>query len=162
MSTIICLIIIGLIVYKCGGYRWLMNNFRLADQEEIIEGAVADQGRIVNQAETIRAQININSQGIREDYYKPPKLPRKEMEWQAENIIGLRRGDPNSVKYMTDEMLMDIIESFREDMLAKNDRKKLELIARNYLTMRGVKTDTWTICREAKDSELLDIICEFY
>lgn len=145
MSTIICLIIIGLIVYKCGGYRWLMNNFRLDDQEE-----------------TIEERININSQGIREDYYKPPKLPRKEMEWQAENIIGLRRGDPNSVKYMTDEMLMDIIESFREDMLAKNDRKKLELIARNYLTMRGVKTDTWTICREAKDSELLDIICEFY
>lgn len=145
MSTIICLIIIGLIVYKCGGYRWLMNNFRLADQEE-----------------TIEERININSQGIREDYYKPPKLPRKEMEWQAENIIELRRGDPNSVKYMTDDMLMDIIESFREDMLAKNGRKKLELIARNYLTMRGVKTDTWTICREAKDSELLDIICEFY
>jgi len=145
MNTAICLIIIGLILYKCGGYRWLMSKFRFPDQEE-----------------TIEERININSQGIREDYYKPPKLPRKEMEWQAENIIGLRRGDPNSVKYMTDEMLMDIIESFREDMLAKNDRKKLELIARGYLTMRGVKTDTWTICREAKDSELLDIICEFY
>lgn len=141
MNITIMIIITSFILYKCGVISLLLDKFRLADNEgnEIKEANEFLDKQLENCEET-----------------------RESLERRARTIVQLQGHNPDTVKYMGDDLLIHLIRDYKDIMYSKYERADMERIASNILCARGCKFDVWGYCRGASDNELLDIIVEGY
>lgn len=86
---------------------------------------------------------------------------RQELERKARDIVLLQGHNPDTVKYMGNDLLIHLIRDYYDIITCDKTREQLEKICFNILTYNGFKKDTYSFVKGLNDYEIAEIITRF-